>query len=120
VCDDDSNTQDTRTAVDLTQQNAAVLAQQPPLTTGTYMVTYYNSLPAAQAGTAPLIPSNAHVATNGDTIWVRVQNSASSCFNIGSFRVIINKPLALTTPTPLSLCDDDAQPNNQFHVFDLT
>ena len=34
--------------------------------------------------------------------------------------MIINMPLLLTTPTPLSVCDDDANPNDGFHTFDLT
>ncbi|MCF6133567.1 hypothetical protein, partial [Flavobacterium wongokense] len=117
VCDYDTATQDASTTVDLTQQTPVVLAQQPA---GTYLVTYYNSLPAAQAGTAPLIPSTSHTAHDGDPIWVRVENTVTGCFNIGTFHIQVNAPLLLTTPTPLSLCDDDALPNDQFHVFDLT
>ena len=58
--------------------------------------------------------------TTSQKIWVRVEDNNTGCYNIGSFDIIINIPLLLTTPTPLSVCDDDANPNNQFHSFDLT
>ncbi|MBF6640198.1 hypothetical protein IVB69_01770, partial [Flavobacterium sp. J49] len=31
-----------------------------------------------------------------------------------------NIPLLLTTPAPLSVCDNDTNPNDQYHSFDLT
>ena len=34
--------------------------------------------------------------------------------------MFVNAPLALTTPTPLSVCDNDTNPNNLFTLFDLT
>jgi gliding motility-associated-like protein len=95
------------------------LAQQPPPTSN-YTITYYTSQTAAQAGTAPIIPATSYVATNGQTIWVRVENTLTDCYNIGSFQIIINTPLQLTTPTPLSICDDDTNPNDQYFSFNLT
>ncbi|NNT73267.1 adhesin, partial [Flavobacterium sp. IMCC34852] len=61
-----------------------------------------------------------YTAMNNQTIWVRVEDNTTGCFNIGSFDVIINIPLLLTTPAPLSVCDNDTDPNNQYHSFDLT
>jgi large repetitive protein len=119
VCDQDSNPQDAITSVDLTVNTAMVLGQQP-LAPSNYTVTFYRTQPEASAGTAPIIQTTSYTANNNEVIWMRVENNATGCFNLGSFSVIINTPLALTTPAPLSLCDDDAQPNNQFHVFDLT
>ncbi|WP_264522313.1 T9SS type B sorting domain-containing protein [Flavobacterium sp. N1994] len=119
VCDTDNNPQDASTRVDLTQLTASVLSQQP-LPATAYSVTYYTSLAIAQVGTAPIIPDTNYVGSNGQTIWVRVENNVTHCYNIGTFLLHINTPLLLTTPTPLSLCDDDANPNNQYHTFDLT
>jgi large repetitive protein len=119
VCDQDSNPQDAITSVDLTVNTAMVLGQQP-LAPSNYTITFYRTQPEASAGTAPIIQTTSYTANNNEVIWMRVENNATGCFNLGSFSVIINTPLALTTPAPLSLCDDDAQPNNQFHVFDLT
>ena len=119
ICDQDSNPQDARTAVDLTQQAAAVLAQQP-LVGSNYTVTYYPSLPLAQGGAFPIIPATNYIGSNLDTIWVRVENNTTNCYTIGSFQLEINSPLLLTTPTPLSVCDVDANANDQHHAFDLT
>jgi gliding motility-associated-like protein len=121
VCDQDSNPQSASTLVNLTQQTAAVLAQQTGVATN-YTVTYYTSQLLAEQGTAPIIPATSYFGSNLQTIWVRVENNNTQCYNIGSFQLQINTPLLLTTPapSPLSLCDDDANPNNQFHVFNLT
>jgi len=119
VCDQDSNPQSGSTLIDLTQQTAAVLAQQTGAAAD-YTVTYYTSLLLAQGGAFPIIPAAGYIGSDGQTIWVRVEHNTTHCYNIGSFELHINKPLLLTTPTPLSVCDVDANPNDQFHVFDLT
>ena len=119
VCDQDSNPQNAITLVNLTQQTAAVLAQQTQAASN-YTVMYYTSLVSAQLGTAPILNDTNYFGSNLEMIWVRVEDVTTGCYNIGSFLLQINKPLLLTTPLPLSLCDDDASPNNLFHVFDLT
>ncbi|WP_304986240.1 T9SS type B sorting domain-containing protein [Flavobacterium rivulicola] len=119
VCDDDNNTQDAITSIDLTVNTASILAQQP-LAASNYTVEYYTSQTAAQDGIAPIINVTNYTAMNNQTIWVRVEDNTTGCFNIGSFDVIINIPLLLTTPAPLSVCDNDTDPNNQYHSFDLT
>ncbi|MFN7318359.1 MAG: T9SS type B sorting domain-containing protein, partial [bacterium] len=120
LCDTDSNPQSGSTIVNLTQRTPDVLAQQPPPASD-YTVTYYLSQSDAQTGpSAALFPASAYFGTNLQTIWVRVENTVTQCYNIGSFQLKINTPLLLTTPAPLNVCDDDATPNNQFHVFDLT
>ena len=118
VCDNDNNPYNFTTGIDLTQRTPDVVAQQPPL--GSYDISYYTTQAAAEAGTSPIIPATNYVASTGATIWVRVEDNVTGCYNIGSFKIIINIPLQLTTPAPLSLCDDDATPNNQYHSFNLT
>jgi gliding motility-associated-like protein len=119
VCDQDNNTQNAVTWVDLTVRTADALAQQP-LSANNYIVTYFTSQPLAEDGSFPIIPATNYTASNNQRIWVRVEDITTGCFNLGSFDIIINIPLQLTTPQPLSLCDDDANPNDQFHSFDLT
>ena len=119
VCDQDSNPQSASTLLDLTQRTPDALAQQS-LSPTNYTVTYYTSQPLAQAGTAPIIPATSYMGSDLETIWVRVENNVTQCFNIGSFQLEINTPLLLITPAPLSLCDDDANVNDQHHAFDLT
>ena len=118
-CDEDNNPQNLSMVFDLTQNDSAVLAIQTSAASN-YTVTYYISQTDANGGIAPIIPSTLYVGANHEIIWVRVENNNSHCFAIGSFELLINPPLALTTPTPLSICDDDAVPNNQYTEFDLT
>ena len=118
-CDEDSNPQNLSMVFDLTQNNSAVLTIQP-LPASNYTVTYYISETDANAGIAPIIPSTNYVGANHEIIWVRVENNNSNCYSIGSFELLINPPLALTTPTPLSICDSDTIPNDQYTIFDLT
>ena len=119
ICDTDSNTQNGSMVVNLTQQTALVLAQQP-LPAAAYSVTYYTTEAAAQAGTPNIVNLTNYTASNNQTIWVRVENIATGCYNIGSFQVIVGAPLIVPTPTPINKCDDDALPNNQYTNFDLT
>ncbi|QBZ98950.1 T9SS type B sorting domain-containing protein [Flavobacterium sangjuense] len=118
-CDEDSNPQNLSMVFDLTQNDAAVLAIQP-LPASNYTVTYYISQSDAIDGDAPIIQSTHYIGDNHEIIWVRVENNNSKCYSIGSFELLINPPLALTTPAPLSICDDDTNRNNQYTQFDLT
>ncbi|UPT71263.1 MAG: T9SS type B sorting domain-containing protein [Flavobacterium sp. JAD_PAG50586_2] len=119
VCDDDNNPQSATKLVDLTQRTPDVLSQQP-LPATNYTVTYYTSQLNAETPTGEIIPANSYFGSDGEQIWVRVENNATQCFNTGSFFLVINTPLLLTFPTPLSVCDDDAVPNDQLFIFDLT
>lgn len=118
-CDEDNNSQDLTMLFDLTQITPIILAVQD-MAASNYTVTYYISEADAIAGLAPIIQSTAYTGANNQIIWVRVENNASQCFAIGSFMLSINPPLLSTTPFPLNICDNDAIPNNQFTVFDLT
>ncbi|WP_396140560.1 T9SS type B sorting domain-containing protein, partial [Flavobacterium sp.] len=117
VCDQDSNPLSASTLVNLTQQTAAVLAQQTGAATN-YTVTYYTSQLLAEQGTAPIIPATSYFGANLQTIWVRVENNNTQCYNLGSFQVFVGIPLVVPTPQPINECD--TLPNDQFAVFDLT
>jgi gliding motility-associated-like protein len=118
-CDEDNNSQNLTMLFDLTQITPIILAVQD-MAASNYTVTYYVSEADAIAGLAPIIQSTAYTGTNNQIIWVRVENNSSQCFAIGSFMLSVNPPLFLTTPLPLNICDNDASPNNQYTVFDLT
>ena len=120
LCDTDSNPYNGYTSINLTVRTPDVLAQQPQLPTN-YLVTYYTSLALAQVGTAPIINTTNYTnITTPQTIWVRVEDKITHCYNIGSFQLVINTPLLLTTPQPLSMCDNDVPSNDQHYTFDLT
>ncbi len=118
-CDNDSNPTDNRTYFDLTVQTPIVLAAQGA---GTFEVEYYLSQADAQLGTAPIVVADNYFSngSNPQTIWVRVSDPAGECFDVGSFELIINSSLVLTTPAPLSLCDDGAPSALPQMVFNLT
>ena len=81
-CDDDF---DGRLEFDLSQQNAAILNGQ---SSNTFSVYYFSSESDALENTDPL-PLD-YVAVNNQTIFARLQNDATSCFDITSFSVTIN------------------------------
>jgi gliding motility-associated-like protein len=117
VCDTNANNQNGQMTVDLTIRTAAVLSQQP-LPASSYTVEYYTNQTLAEQGNLPIIPATNYLASNLDTIWVRVENNATGCYNLGSFQVFVGIPLVVPTPQPINECDTLA--NDQFAVFDLT
>jgi gliding motility-associated-like protein len=120
ICDTDNNPNGC-TNIDLTQQTTAILLAQLP--GSSYDVTYYTNLIDASTspnGTAPIINTSSYYSCGTGTIWFRVQNIATpGCFAVGSFQTQVNTPLALTTPTLLSVCDNDNSPNDLHTTFDM-
>lgn len=99
------------------------LATKTPEILGTlspaqFTVEYYTTLQAAQTGVAPIAGiTNYNSATT--TLFVRVENNATGCFDIVPLQLIVN-PLPLATPpTPYTLCDN-TNPGDEIEVFDLT
>ncbi|MGQ3087455.1 T9SS type B sorting domain-containing protein, partial [Flavobacterium sp.] len=121
-CDDtDNNGQDNRAYFDLTQQDA-VIHTALGTTPATLTVHYFTSENNANNG-APRItnPSN-YYGTGGQTIWVRVETPGTECFSVTSFKLELNQPLQLTTPSMLILCNESLEPNGNDGQteFDLT
>uniref|UniRef100_UPI002610B7BE T9SS type B sorting domain-containing protein n=1 Tax=uncultured Flavobacterium sp. TaxID=165435 RepID=UPI002610B7BE len=118
-CDTDGNQQNGLSTFDLSVQTPIILAAQSGAASD-YQVAYFTSQANAidGIGAIPNIATYQNIS-NPQTIWVRVTNSATGCFHTGSFDLIVNLPLALTIPDPISLCDE-ALPNDQFTAFDLT
>jgi len=117
-CDEDSNTQNGQAFFDLTQQNPLIHAALGTDDT-TLIIKYFTSEANAENG-APRITTPSHYyGTNGQTIWVRVETPGTECFSVTSFELELNKPLLLTTPTILAVCNEEL-PNDHIAVFDLT
>jgi gliding motility-associated-like protein len=118
-CDTDSNTQNGLSTFNLSVQTPVILAAQSGAASG-YQVRYFTTEQNAIDNVSWIATPNSYPSTsNPQIIWVRVTHLTSGCYRTGSFELIVNIPLALTFPTPLSLCDEGL-PNNQFTVFDLT
>lgn len=68
-----------------------MLQQQNPLINGNpaYQFMYYLNQADAAAGSAQLLPGAFMNTTNPQTIWVRVQDSATGCWNLTSFQLIV-------------------------------
>lgn len=117
LCDEDSNNQDFTTRFDLTEQDA-VIEEALGLTPGEYDIHYFTSLERAEAGTPRITNPTTYPGTNGQTIWVRVENELG-CYGIGSFELIVNRPLLLTQPETIRECNSEL-PNDMTEEFDLT
>ena len=119
-CDTDANDQDGLSVFDLTGQEQLILNSQVGPAAG-YVVSYHTSQADAQQGIGPIVGATAYGNTsNPQTIWVRVEGIAGGCSNVGSFDVEVSTPLALTTPSQLSICDDGPTSALPQAVFDLT
>jgi gliding motility-associated-like protein len=116
LCDEDpGNDQDGKTYFDLTEQDNTL----DPGGVNGYSITYYTSQANAQAGTPKILNAQNYYGADGQEIWVRVESAVTGCFNITSFELEVNSPLALTRPTAYVVCDD-ALPNDARAEFDLT
>jgi len=119
-CDTDALNQDGFSIFNLTAQENMILSSQvgPP---SDYQVSYHVLETDAQNGINPITNATNYTNTgNPQTIWVRVEGIASECANVGSFELHVNAPLALTTPTQLTICDDGPTSALPQAVFDLT
>ncbi|OYU92505.1 MAG: hypothetical protein CFE21_23385, partial [Bacteroidetes bacterium B1(2017)] len=117
-CDDDSNPYDQNYRFNLTVVEPALLAAQTQA--GPFKIRYFTSLAQAQSPTGLPIVSVTNYASGNTTIWVKVTDTTSLCYSIASLDLIVNSPLQLSYPSPISLCDADGTPNNRFTSFDLT
>lgn len=100
MCDDSTN--DGQELFDLASQNSAVLGTQNP---ALFTVTYYNSIPDAQAGMNPLV-LNFENTVNPQTIYARVTNNANTlCYAISNFDLEVkNKPF-LNMESIYAICE---------------
>lgn len=82
-----------------------------------YTVTYYTSLEAANAGTAPMYTTN-YLASNGTTIYARMQNNTDgACYSITHFQIIVHTvPVAQTLQSILQ-CDPYVLPALSYGTY---
>lgn len=90
-CDDDF---DSQLIFNLGQQNTFILGDQNP---NQYTVSYFELEEEAMGNTNAIQDLN-YNAFNQQTIYVRVENNTTTCFNTTSFSVIINRKPDITIP----------------------
>uniref|UniRef100_UPI0025CDBC15 T9SS type B sorting domain-containing protein n=1 Tax=uncultured Flavobacterium sp. TaxID=165435 RepID=UPI0025CDBC15 len=119
LCDDqDNNGQDNRAYFDLTQQDAVIHAAMGT-TPATLTIDYFTTEDNAGNGMPRITNPSNYYGTGGQTIWVRVEAPGTECFSVTSFKLELDRPLALTTPSMLVLCNEEL-PNDGQAEFDLT
>ena len=116
-CDNYGTSYDGVGIIDLTQYNFPILNGQDP---SLYSVTYYTTQISAEAGFGPIIPATNYISASGETIWARVENYGTGCYALTTINITISPSPLVYAPSPLSVCDDDANPTDQHHSFDLT
>ncbi|MDX9790830.1 MAG: T9SS type B sorting domain-containing protein [Candidatus Kapabacteria bacterium] len=116
MCDQDGTPQSGTTLFDLTVYETTILSEQ---ISGTYHISYHtDQVDAQQDLDAILTPDSFANTSNPQTIWLRVENTASGCYSVSSFSLEVELPADL----PLSMgiiseCDDN---NDSYLTFDLT
>jgi Leucine-rich repeat (LRR) protein len=106
------NDPDGTAVFDLTSQIASIT------TNPGYTVSFYTTIFDAQAETNEILTPTAYVnSTNPQTIGVRVIDPATGCFSITSFQLIVNNnAFPINNPTPLQVCDDNADGIAVFNI----
>lgn len=98
VCDDDF---DGLVTFNLTQQNSVILGNQNPTD---FSITFYNSEINTIENTDSL--SSIYEASNGETIFVRLENNTTGCYDITQFSTVVN-PLPFVSVEDQVICLND-------------
>ncbi|MGX1025250.1 choice-of-anchor L domain-containing protein, partial [Psychroflexus sp. MBR-150] len=124
-CDDE--TANGFASFDLTQNTPEALGNQDPTN---IQITYHETQQDAEDGiNAIAVPSNYTNITNPQIIYVRIENTATGCVDLfdftddtnNSFTLTVEPLPAITAPSVLEVCDDDANQNPFPQIsFDLT
>ncbi|WP_289046451.1 choice-of-anchor L domain-containing protein, partial [uncultured Olleya sp.] len=110
ICENDF---DNSEAFDLTSNDDIIINNQTDT-----MVTYHNSLIDAQLGNAAINnPESYQNVSNPETVYIRLENQLTGCYDVGDFDLIVNNSGALLSTTSLTFCDPDS---DGFGVFTLT
>ena len=114
VCDDDT---DGFGLFDLSLSNEEVLNGLDP---SEFTITYYENAENAENADNPIITPFAYtnITAFNQTVWVRVENNTTECYNTSSIELTVNELPVLTQPDPLNLCDYN-NPGDEVEEFTL-
>src|SRR5690554_5807345 len=113
VCDENT---DGFASFDLSEQTDYILSAQADTTD--LEITYHLSEDNANDGVLAIGNStNYPNVTNPQTIWVRLENTTTGCYDVASFDLLVNVPLELPVPPAITVCDQDGDLEVS---FDLT
>ncbi len=116
VCDDGP---DGFTQFDLTVRDGDILGSQNP---ADVILTHHVSAADAESGDDPIINvGNYTNISNPQTIYVRLYDPTTECYDTGEFELQVELPPTALQPAPLELCDDLGEsPGDEMTAFDLT
>ncbi len=105
-CDTDL-VQDYSTSFDLTQNNSQIIGNQ----VGVAVSYYTDSNDAVTGNNSITTPNNFINTSNPQTVYARITNISSLCYNTKAFSIEVNNPISFPNDTS-SICDDDSDGNN--------
>jgi gliding motility-associated-like protein len=111
VCDDNT---DGIASFNLTLRDAQVLNGQIGM-----VVTYHVSQSAADSGSGALTDPYTNTMAFFQTVFVRVEDSASGCFDTTTLDLMVNPLPVISVISDYALCDDNSSGDGQ-EFFDLT
>ena len=124
ICDDESS--NGFASFDLTENNSLILGNQ---NASDVQITYHENQNDAETGINPIaVPSNYTNLTNPQTIYVRLEDPETDCYDLYNSSNDVNNTFTLTVepvpvaiaPTDLQICNDDYDDPFPQTVFDLT
>ncbi|WP_191858946.1 T9SS type B sorting domain-containing protein [Hanstruepera ponticola] len=102
----------------MTEMNLTVKNDEITASNSDYIVTYHNSLLAAQNGMPEVSPSStAYIGTDGEVVHVRIEDSNTGCYDTTTLTLNVVTGPSVSTPLPLYDCDLD---NDNLGSFDLS
>ncbi|MFP9116128.1 hypothetical protein ACLI1A_19500, partial [Flavobacterium sp. RHBU_3] len=115
MCDNGQSDTDGIAIFDLTTYQGTVLNTMDP---AQYSVSYHQTQADAALGT-PAIQNPAQYQSATGTVYIRVTNNATGCYDIVALVLTVNPLPVANQPTPYTLCDVN-NPGDEIEVFDLT
>lgn len=115
-CDDIAPFDDGFVDFNLSDNTGAITGAQTNLT-----ITYHNSASDANIGINPLSSPYTNIS-NPQTIYTRITNNTTGCFELTDFQLNVNLGPDFVIPNDFILCDnlDDGDNKNGRVIFDLT
>lgn len=115
-CDITAPFNDGFTTFNLDSNTSNIMGSQTDVT-----VTYHESASDANIGINPLTSPYTNTS-NTQTIYVRIENNTTGCFEVSDFQLEVTLGPTIATPEDYILCDDlsDGNDKNGLTTFDLS
>ncbi|AWH85374.1 hypothetical protein HYN59_09725 [Flavobacterium album] len=117
LCDNGNNDNDGIATFDLTTREAEILGTIDPTA---FSIAFYTSENGAKNDIAgDRINTPASYSTASRSVWARVTNNTTGCYDVVELELIVNPLPVANQPTPYTLCDT-TNFGDEREVFDLT